>query len=95
MPPKNVEDTIQRMKAGATIHFMDLATVCRHYFGEPRTRGSHTIYKTPWVGNPRINIQNDKGKAKAYQIRQVLEAIDKLAETILANRAEKDKPKKK
>jgi hypothetical protein len=29
---------------------------------------------------PRINIQNDKGKAKAYQVRQVLLAIDKLGE---------------
>jgi hypothetical protein len=28
-------------------------------------------------GDPRVNIQNDKGKAKAYQVRQVLAAIDK------------------
>jgi hypothetical protein len=28
--------------------------------------------------NPRINIQDDKGKAKAYQVRQVLLAIEKL-----------------
>jgi hypothetical protein len=31
----------------------------------------------PGPGNPRVNIQNDKGKAKAYQVRQVLKAIDK------------------
>lgn len=31
----------------------------------------------PWPGDPRVNIQNDKGKAKAYQVRQVLAAIDK------------------
>ncbi len=30
------------------------------------------------VGRPRVNIQNDKGKAKAYQVKQVLLAIDKL-----------------
>ena len=30
------------------------------------------------TGDPRVNIQNDKGKAKAYQVRQVLMAIDKL-----------------
>jgi hypothetical protein len=30
------------------------------------------------LGDPRINIQNEKGKAKAYQIRQVLLAIDKM-----------------
>jgi hypothetical protein len=32
---------------------------------------------TPWPGDPRVNIHNDKGKAKAYQVRQVLKAIDK------------------
>ena len=39
---------------------------------------SHAIYKTPWAGNPRVNIQNNKGKAKAYQVRQVLLAIERL-----------------
>jgi hypothetical protein len=26
-----------------------------------------------------VNIQDDKGRAKAYQVRQVLKAIDKLS----------------
>jgi len=39
---------------------------------------SHAIYKTPWPGNPRVNIQNEKGKAKAYQVRQVLLAVERL-----------------
>jgi hypothetical protein len=34
-------------------------------------------YKTPWQGDPRVNIQNSKGKAKAYQVNQVLRAIEK------------------
>jgi hypothetical protein len=29
-------------------------------------------------GDPRVNIEGSKGKAKAYQVRQVLLAIDKL-----------------
>jgi hypothetical protein len=29
-------------------------------------------------GDPRVNIQNDRGKAKAYQVKQVLRAIEKL-----------------
>ncbi|MFT7564439.1 MAG: hypothetical protein ACI8ZT_002093, partial [Bacteroidia bacterium] len=29
-------------------------------------------------GDRRVNIQNDKGKAKPYQVRQVLLAIGKL-----------------
>jgi len=53
----------------------------RHYFGEARQTGSsHRVYKTPWVGDPRVNIQNDKGMAKAYQVRQVLKAIERLEE---------------
>lgn len=30
------------------------------------------------ISSPRVNIQNDKGKAKAYQVRQVLRAIEML-----------------
>jgi hypothetical protein len=32
----------------------------------------------PWSGDPRVNIQNDKGVAKAYQVKQVLKAIERL-----------------
>lgn len=61
------------------IRFTDLCKVCDHFFGDARQSGSsHRIYKTPWVGDPRINIQNDKGMAKAYQVRQVLKAIERL-----------------
>ncbi len=60
------------------IRFSDLCRVCEHYFGEVRISSSHRIYKTPWQGDPRINIQDDNGKAKAYQVRQVLRALDKL-----------------
>ena len=63
------------------IRFQDLCKVCEHYFGEARQTGSsHRVYKTPWLGDPRVNIQNDKGMAKAYQVRQVLRAIERLEE---------------
>ena len=62
------------------VNFADLCKVCDYYFGEPRTKGSHRIYKTPWQGDPRINIQSDGGKAKAYQVRQVLQAIERLGD---------------
>ena len=61
------------------VRFEDLCKVCSTYFGEPRQSGSsHRVYRTSWQGNPRVNIQNDGGKAKAYQVRQVLAAIDRL-----------------
>lgn len=60
------------------VRFADLFKVCEHYFGEARqNKTSHAIFKTPWAGDPRVNIQNDKGRAKPYQVKQVLEAIDK------------------
>ncbi len=61
------------------IRFSELQKVCGHYFGKPRqTASSHCIYKTPWPGDPRVNIQNHKGKAKPYQVKQVLLAIEKI-----------------
>lgn len=68
-------------RAPSSVRFSDLCKVCEHYFGAPRQDGSsHKIYKTPWQGDPRVNVQSDKGKAKAYQVRQVLKAIDKFEE---------------
>lgn len=59
--------------------YNDLLKVCIAYFGEPRTTGgSHAVFKMPWAGDPRVNIQDDKGKAKSYQVLQVLAAIDKI-----------------
>lgn len=61
------------------VRFADLARVCDRYFGEPRQKGtSHRIYRTPWPGDPRVNIQNAKGMAKPYQVRQVIKAIERL-----------------
>ena len=74
-----------------SVKFRDLETVCQHYFGPPRlSSGSHRIYATPWPGDPRVNIQNDHGAAKAYQVRQVLAAIDLLVTTGSDNEKEDD-----
>ena len=73
-----IKDIIIHMnQSPKNMRFKDLCIVCDYYFGEARQRGSsHRIYKTPWQGDPRVNIQNDKGKAKAYQVKQVLMAIE-------------------
>ena len=61
------------------VRFSDLCRVCDHYFGDYRQDGSsHRVKKTPWAGNPRVNIQNKGGKAKKYQVEQVLAAIARL-----------------
>jgi len=62
------------------VRFSDLERVCEHFFGPSRQTGSsHRIYKTPWTGDPRINIQRGcNGMAKVYQIKQVLAALERL-----------------
>lgn len=72
---------LQTMRsAPGNVRYSDLRKVCDHYFGEPRqARTSHRVYRTPWPGDPRVNIQRgSSGMAKAYQVRQVLNAIAKL-----------------
>lgn len=74
-----IEDLVAAMKRNPKgVRFADLYKVCEHHFGEPRQRGtSHAVFKMPWAGDPRVNIQEDKGTAKPYQVRQVLAAIEK------------------
>ena len=76
----SVAEILAQMKRNPKgVRFKDLCRVCDQYFGEARQSGtSHRIYKMPWQGDPRVNIQNVKGKAKPYQVRQVLQAIERL-----------------
>jgi hypothetical protein len=76
----SIKDILAKMRRNPTgIRFNELTKVCDQYFGKPRKSGtSHRVYKTTWAGDPRVNIQNSRGKAKAYQVRQVLLAIDRL-----------------
>jgi hypothetical protein len=75
-----IEAILLQMKRNPKdLRYRDLCKICDFYFGNARlASSSHRIYKTPWQGDPRINIQNHKGWAKAYQVKQVLMAIEKL-----------------
>ncbi len=77
---KNIHEKLKQFKNNPKdVKFVELCKVCEFYFGKPRQSGSsHRIYKTPWQADPRVNIQNYKGKAKAYQVKQVLKAIERL-----------------
>lgn len=76
----SLEKILQKMSEQPwAVRFDELKRVCEHFFGQARQNGtSHAVFKMPWAGDPRVNIQNDKGMAKAYQVRQVMTAIDKL-----------------
>ena len=76
----SVEKLLEQMRRETVnVNFKDLKKVGETYFGKPRQSGSsQAVFKTPWPGDPRVNIQNANGKAKPYQVKQVLQAIDKL-----------------
>jgi hypothetical protein len=61
-----------------TVRFRDALKVAEHFFGTPRRAGSHHVFKMPWAGDPRINLQEDGKDAKHYQILQLLAAVDRI-----------------
>ena len=77
---RKLDKTLRGMRESPkNVRFKDICRVCEFYFGMPRQKGSsHRIYRMPWTGDPRINIQDSHGMAKAYQVKQVLAAIDRL-----------------
>jgi hypothetical protein len=61
------------------IVFIPLVTRGYFFTGKARQKStSHRIYKTPWKGDPRVNIQAKSGKAKVYQVKQVIKALKRL-----------------
>jgi len=57
------------------LSYKDFETLlAQHGYFKERQTGSHAMWKRP--GLPRLCIQDDKGKAKKYQVKQFLEAID-------------------
>jgi hypothetical protein len=78
-----VESILDEMRSNPKgVRFADACKVATHFFGEPRQKGtSHSGWKMPWPGDPRVNLQRSKdGNAKSYQVRQLLDAIDRLEE---------------
>jgi len=69
----------QLERSPSNIRFTNLCKICDYYFGEARhNNSSHHVYKTPWKGDPRVNIQEQNGKGKMYQVRQVIKALRRL-----------------
>ncbi len=63
------------MRSPQNLTYKELETLlAQHGYLKERQTGSHAMWKR--AGFPRLCIQDDKGKAKKYQVRQFLEAID-------------------
>src|SRR5438128_177463 len=74
-----IDDLIEELTGSRRdVRFAYLVRVCQEHFGCERIRGSHHIFKTPWAGDPRINLQKDGAKAKPYQVDQVVAALERL-----------------
>ena len=77
----DIDKISEELGSATNIRFSRLVKICEQYFGKPRTKGSHHIFKTPWPGDPRINLQEEKGgTAKPYQVKQVIQALQRLKE---------------
>ena len=77
----DIESDINALKRNPQgVRFAELSKILDRWFGTPRQKGSHSIYRTPWRGDPRLNIQNDNGMAKVYQVRQAIRALERLGE---------------
>jgi hypothetical protein len=76
--PKRIKKRLADMRANpANVGLSDALAVAEYYFGEPRQNGSHYVFKMPWAGDPRVNLQDDGHGAKTYQVRQLLAAVDR------------------
>jgi hypothetical protein len=73
---------VKARSAPGSMSFTDAVKLATSYFGDPRQgSGSHVaIFKMPWQGDLRINLQNKDGKAKPYQVSELIKAIDRLKE---------------
>ena len=69
--------TLERILAGSrNIRFEDMRRLAVAFgFELARINGSHHIFVHPEV-NELVNLQNDGGEAKPYQIRQFLKLVE-------------------
>jgi len=76
----NRKKTLQKVLTGSkNIRFSDMVNLVEGFgFSLSRTDGSHHIFSRSDIPE-LINLQNVKGQAKPYQIRQFLKLVEKHA----------------
>lgn len=72
----SVEKLIEKARQGdSNLRFPELVAIVKSLgYQLARIKGSHQIYTCE--GRIMINLQETKGKAKPYQVRQVLAILD-------------------
>jgi predicted RNA binding protein YcfA (HicA-like mRNA interferase family) len=73
----------EKLLAGSrNIRFGDFCKVAGAFgYRLDRVSGSHHIFEHPQASRP-LNLQNDRGQAKPYQIRQFLRDVEEFHLTI-------------
>jgi predicted RNA binding protein YcfA (HicA-like mRNA interferase family) len=77
----NSRTLLDRLTHGqlANVRFRDAQRLVKALgFELDRVQGSHHIYRHPMIGQ-RINLQARGGDAKPYQLRQLLELVERYA----------------
>ena len=79
----NKRKLLKKVLAGSnTLRFGDLVVLVEAFgFELARTSGSHHIFAHPAVPE-LLNLQDRKGEAKPYQVKQFLELIEQYALTL-------------
>ncbi|MCK4629536.1 MAG: hypothetical protein KAT56_11065 [Sedimentisphaerales bacterium] len=65
---------ILKGKSDKNISFLSLRQLLLHLGFEERIKGSHHIFRKAGV-EEKINLQQEKNKAKSYQVRQIRELV--------------------
>ena len=68
---------LRKLLAGSNnIAFNDMLAIVEAFgFSLSRVNGSHHIFENTAIGE-QLNLQNKKGKAKPYQIKQFLQLVE-------------------
>ena len=74
----NERKTLQRILSGSrNVRFSDMTALVEAFgFHLSRTHGSHHIFAHPEVPE-LVNLQEVKGQAKPYQVRQFLKLVER------------------
>ncbi len=71
-------DFLSELEGAHNYHFHDVHAICTELFGEPRVRGSHYFFRTPWRSGPIVMLTHNRQDVKQYQIVEIRKAIRKL-----------------
>ena len=75
MRPRKIFQSARNSPAG--LRFSDLCKLAEAFgFVFQRQKGSHRVYAHLGI-RQIMNFQNDRGMAKAYQVRQLLDCVDR------------------